>query len=628
MDNEYTGTDSVRLRGVESHGSVMSSRKASMRKGLTLLLVLSPLLCAVNQPTLSARPKSLVLTHVTVIDATGAAAKPDMTVVIKDARILEIGKSGQVHPPEHAETVNAAGKFLIPGLWDMHVHWYDKDYLPLFIANGVTGVRMMWGVPSHHQWRKAIEAGQLVGPHMLIASPIVDGPNPVWPGSIVVANEYEARQAVIQVKRDGADFVKVYALLSRDSYFAIADESKKLGIPFAGHVPDSVSLEEASRAGQMSNEHLTGVLIACSSREAELLKLAQETLAGIQAGQPSSVRYQGPEHRKRLELALDTYSQQKAEAVFAELKKNQTWQCPTLTVLRSTAFADGGSFSSDPRLKYIPRDIVSSWDPKADPFLKTRTAEDWALSKKVFGKELTVVGAMQGAGVGILAGTDTLNPYCLPGFSLHDELGLLVQAGLTPMQALQAATLNPARFMGREKDLGTVATGKIADLVLLDANPLEDIGNTRKISAVVFAGQLFSRATLDEMLAKTEMLARRPSIAEVLLKTIEEQNVAAAIKQYYDLRKTQPTAYDFGEGALDGLGDSLAEMKKFKEAISIFQLNTEANPSSFSYDSLGAACMSAGDKDCAIKSFRKSLELSPDDTSATETLKKLTAPSH
>jgi len=190
------------------------------------------------------------------------------------------------------------------------------------------------------------------------------------------------------------------------------------------------------------------------------------------------------------------------------------------------------------------------------------------------------------------------------------------------MQALQAATLNPARFMGREKDLGTVATGKIADLVLLDANPLEDIGNTRKISAVVFAGQLFSRASLDEMLAKTEMLARRPSIAEVLLKTIEEQNVDAAIKQYYDLRKTQPTAYDFGESALDGLGDSLPEMKKFKEAIRIFQLNTEANPSSFSYDSLGAACMSAGDKDCAIKSFRKSLELSPDDTSATEALKK------
>jgi len=592
------------------------------------LLFLSALLCSANQPTLSTRPKSLVLTHITVIDATGAAAKPDMTVVIKGDRILAMGKSGEIRPPENAPTVNGKGKFLIPGLWDMHVHWYDKDYLPLFIANGVTGVRMMWGVPSHHQWRKAIEAGQLVGPHMLLASPIVDGPKPVWRGSIAVADAYEAQQVVIQVKRDGADFVKVYSLLSRDAYFAIAEESKKLGIPFAGHIPDSVSLEEASEAGQMSNEHLTGVLIACSSREADLLKLSQETLAAIYAGQPSSVRFQGPEHRQRLELALDTYSPPKAEAVFEELKKNHTWQCPTLTVLRSTAFADDASFGSDPRLKYLARDIVSSWDPKADPFLKAKTAEDWALSKKVFTKELAVVGAMQKAGVGVLAGTDTLNPYCLPGFSLHDELGLLVRAGLTPMQALQAATLNPARFMGREKDLGTVAAGKIADLVVLDANPLDDIGNTKKISAVVFAGQLFSRASLDEILAKTEALASRPSLADVLLKTIEQQNVDAAIQQYYDLRTTQPTAYDFGESALDGLGDSLAERKKFKEAIRIFQLNVEANPSSFSYDSLGEACMSAGDKACAVQSFRKSLELSPDDTSATETLKKLNAPSH
>ena len=612
---------------IKSHGSAGGFVEGySMRPSLLLLLFLSPLHCAANQPTPSAKPKTLVLTHVTVIDATGAAAQPDMTVMIKGDRILAIGKNGQIRPAEDAKTVNGTGKFLIPGLWDMHVHWYEQDYLPLFIANGVTGVRMMWGMPPHHQWRRAIEAGQLVGPHLLIASPIVDGPKPVWPGSIAVANASEARQAVIQAKRDGADFVKVYSLLSRDAYFAIADESKKQGIPFAGHIPDAVSLEEASEAGQESNEHLTGVLVACSSREADLLKLSQDTLAAILAGEASSVRFQGPEHRARQELALDTYSPQKAEALFGELKKNQTWQCPTLTVLRSTAFSDDGSFASDPRLKYIPRDIVSSWDPKADPFLKGKTAEDWALSKQVFRKDLAVVGAMQRAGVGILAGTDTLNPYCLPGFSLHDELGLLVQAGLTPIEALQAATLNPARFLGREKDLGTVATGKIADLVLLNANPLDDIGNTRKISAVVFGGQFFSRADLDEMLAKIEVLARRPSVADVLLKTIEEQNVEAAIKQYYNLRSTQPTTYDFGEGVLDDLGESLEEMKRFKEAMRIFELNAEANPSAFTYDSLGGACMAAGDKECAVKSFKKSLELSPDDTSATETLKKLTAP--
>ena len=597
-----------------------------MKKSFTLLVLLSPLVCLVAQQTPSTKPRSLVLTHVTVIDTTGGPARVDMTVVITGDRIAEMGKSRATRPPKNAEIVNGNSKFLIPGLWDMHVHWYDKDYLPLFIANGVTGTRQMYGVPMFQQWRKEIEAGQLLGPHMLIPSPIVDGPKPVWPGSIAVANASEGRQAVIQVKQGGADFVKVYSLLSRDAYFAIADESKKQGIPFEGHVPDSVTLEEASNAGQMTVEHLTGVLAACSSHEAELLKSAQETVAAIDAGQLPSVRFWGPEYRERQKLALETYSPQKAETVFAELKKNHTWQCPTLTLLRSMGYSDDPSFANDPRLKYIPRDIVSSWNPKADPFLKDKTAEDWALSKKVFSKDLEVVGAMQRAGVEILAGTDTLNPYCLPGFSLHDELGLLVQSGLTPMQALQAATLNPARFMGRENDLGMVDTGKIADLVLLDANPLDDIGNTRKISAVVFGGKFYSRTSLDEMLAKIETLARRQSVGEVLLKTIQEQNnVEAAIKQYHDLKTTQPTAYDFGESALSDLGERLEEMKRFKEALRIFELNSEENPSSYTYDSLGEACMTAGDRNCAMTSFKKALELSPSDTNATERLKKLNA---
>ena len=590
-------------------------------RNLTLLCLLAPSLYLAGQQGPSSTPQSLVFTHVTVIDTTAANAKPDMTVVIVGDRIREIANSETIRPAKNAEIVDATGKFLIPGLWDMHVHWYDKDYLPLFIASGVTGVRQMFGAPEHYQWRKEIEAGQLVGPHMLIASPIVDGPKPVWPGSIAVSNASEGRQAVIEIKRSGADFVKVYSLLPRDAYFAIADESKKEGIPFEGHVPDSISVEEASNAGQRTIEHLTGVLNACSSREAELRGLAQET-----EGQPSSARFAGPKYRERQELALGTYSPERAEILFGELKKNQTWQCPTLTVLRSWAYSDTPSFTNDPRLKYIPRDIASSWDPKADTFLKAMTADDWALSKRVFSKELEIVGAMQRAGVQILAGTDTLNPFCLPGFSLHDELGLLVQSGLTPMQALQAATLNPARFLGREKDLGTVAKDKIADLVLLDANPLDDIGNTRTISAVVFNGKLLSRASLDGMLAKIEVLASRKPVGDVLLQTIREQSVEAAIKQYHDLKTTQPNMYDFGEGALSEIAERLEGMKRFKEARRIFELNVEANPSSYTYDSLGDACVSAGDKDCAVKNFRKALELSPHDTNAIEGLRKLKVP--
>ncbi|MGA9246700.1 MAG: amidohydrolase family protein [Candidatus Acidiferrales bacterium] len=593
--------------------------------GLLLLsLLLWPLVA-----TETARTKSMTLaiTHVTVIDTTGGPARPDMTVLINGNRVTEVGKSGKIRVPKHAQVVIASGKFLIPGLWDMHVHWYEKDYLPLFIANGVTGIRIMWGMPMHHQWRKEIEAGQLPGPHMLIASPLVDGPKPVWPGSIKVANASEARQAVIQAKRDGDDFIKVYSLLPRDAYFAIADESKKQGIPFEGHVPISVSAEEASNAGQKSIEHLTGVLPACSNRAAELLKSSQETLAAIIAGQqPPVSAVHGAASREWEELALETYSPQKAEALFAELKKNQTWQCPTLTVLRSIAFLDDPSFTNDSRLKYMPRDIRASWDPKTDFRLKTRTAEDWARSKKVFSKDAEIVGAMQRAGVKILAGTDTLNPYCFPGFSLHDELGLLVKAGLSPMEALQAATLNPARFMGKEKDFGTVETGKIADLVLLDANPLNDIANTKRIDAVVLGGKLFPRASLDGMLAKVEALASRKSTADALLKTIQQQDVNAAIKQYHELKATEPTAYDFGEDQLNGLGYQLLEMKKFKDAIRILELNVEAYPqSSNAYDSLAEAYMDNGDKDLAIKSYKKSLELNRANENAKKMLKQLTA---
>jgi imidazolonepropionase-like amidohydrolase len=577
------------------------------------------------QPAFGAEQNILVFTHATVIDATGAPAQPDVTVVITGDRITAVGKSADINPPTNAVVVDATGKFLIPGLWDMHVHPYQKDYLPLFIANGVTGIRIMWGLPMHHEWRKEIEQGTLLGPHMLIAGTIVDGPKPIWPGSITAGNAAEGRQAVLKSKQDGADFVKVYTLLPRDAYFAIADEAKKQGIPFAGHVTIAVSAQEASAAGQKSIEHLTGILPACSSREDYLLKSAQETLATLltTTNEPPSIFYK---NRQSGQMALDTYSPLRAGALFAEFKKNHTWQCPTLIVLHNITFIDDPSLASDSRLKYMPREIKSSWDPAKDFRFKNRTTEDVALGKKVYQKELKLVGAMQRAGVGILAGTDTANPYCFPGFSLHDELGLLVRAGLTPMQALQAATLNPARFMGREKDLGTIEPGKIADLVLLDANPLDNIANTRKITAVVFGGRLFPRSSLDEMLARVEALASKMSIAGILLKTVEEQGVEAAVKQYHELRAAQPGAYDFREEQLNHLGYHLIGMGRIKDAIGILKLNAEAYPqSSNAYDSLGEAYADDGDKELAIENYEKSLQLDPKNRGAIEKLKQLKA---
>ena len=310
-----------------------------MRKKLVLLLLFSSLFsfsCA-RQKSAEAQA-TLIFTHATIIDTSGGPNQTDMTVFISGDRITDIKKTGKVRPPKRAQVIDATGKFLIPGLWDMHIHWYDARYLPLFIANGVTGVRIMWGIPVHFQWREEITKGSLLGPRLIIASPIIDGPKPFGAGSISVGNEAEARQAVRQVKNMGDDFVKVDQLLPREAYFAIADESRKLGILFAGHIPSSISATEASDAGQRSVEHLggmgLGILLTCSNKEEELRKEREKAFEGFSRQQPRT-RSQLEASRNFTEKVLKTYDDKKASALFALFVKNSTWQCPTLTVLRS-----------------------------------------------------------------------------------------------------------------------------------------------------------------------------------------------------------------------------------------------------------------------------------------------------
>jgi imidazolonepropionase-like amidohydrolase len=441
-----------------------------------------------NKPRYIGGLDSFVLTHITVIDVRAGVARPGMTLVVTGDRISDVGPAGQVSVPEGARVIDATGKFLIPGLWDMHVHWYDKDLLKLFTANGVTGVRQMFGFPTHLEWRRELSSGSLLGPRMAIASPIVDGPRPMWPNSIAVSSAGDGRKAVEKVKRWGADFVKVYSFLPRDAYLAIADEAKKEGIPFEGHVPWSVSAAEASDAGQKSIEHLTGILLACSAREAEIRKQIPQATpfaghAGIEA------------------QALETYDPKKATELFERFVKNGTWQCPTLTVLRSSAYLDDKDFRNDRRTKYMPAQLRERWERREESrFGNRNAANNYSTAKVVYPRYLELVGKMNRAGVQIMAGTDTGNPYCFPGFSLHDELALLVKAGLTAAEALRSATLNPAKFLDMEDRLGTIEKGKFADMVLLDANPLEDIHNTQKIDAVVQNGHLLDRKALDKML--------------------------------------------------------------------------------------------------------------------------------
>ena len=467
---------------------------------VSVVLLCSSLLLAQQRTSSS---QILVFTHVTVIDATGAEPKPDMTVVIRDGRIAALGKRVTIRLAKSARVVDASGKFLIPGLWDMHVHEWNKEaFFPLFIANGITGVRDMFSpLPPIKQWRAEVAAGTTIGPQIVAAGIIVDGPNPgCAPCSIAVGNAAEGRKAVLTVKEMGSDFIKVYSMLPRDAYFAIADEAKRQNMVFAGHVPEFVSAGEASNAGQKSIEHLTGVLVACSAKEEELRK---ENEARLRAD-----GFRGDTMTLEQSRALDSFDAKQAAALFARFKRNGTWMCPTLSVLRAQAFIGDAEFRNDPRLKYIQNFLRKQFWEDGFGFSR-RTAEDNARARRVFQKQLELVGMMKRAGVDFIAGTDTANPYVFPGFSLHDELALLVQAGFTPMEALQAATRDPARYLGRLDSLGTIEKGKVADLVLLDANPLTEIGNTRKINAVVVGGTLITRPELDKMLADVASLVSK-----------------------------------------------------------------------------------------------------------------------
>jgi Amidohydrolase family len=447
----------------------------------------------------------LVIRRVTVIDATGKPAQRGMTVVIEQDRIVAIGPWKKVKVPADSQIVDGRGKFLIPGLWDMHVHGYfpdpgttaeaDRWMAPLHLANGVVGVRAMAGPENGSAWRVQHAKYDKPSPSVYLASPFIDGPNPTWPGSIAVADAAQARAAVDRYQANGADFIKVYDGVPRDAYFAIADEAHKLGISFAGHVPDAIKVEEASDAGQKSMEHLQGVALGASSEE--------ETLFAVKYVQPG-------DFARRDLRAEATYDESKAAALFARFIKNGTWQCPTLVVNRSNAHFDDGIFMHKDWLKYVPSDTRDLWKKMSEDTMKQRSAQTWAEYHREFPEELKLVGRMYQAGVGILAGSDTYNPYVYPGFSLHEELSLLVEAGLPPMAALQAATIGPARFMGQADRRGTVEVGKVADLVLLDRNPLADIHNSTSIRAVILGGKLMPRASLDAMLAEAEATAAKP----------------------------------------------------------------------------------------------------------------------
>jgi imidazolonepropionase-like amidohydrolase len=474
-----------------------------MRIALRLFLSLAISICMSGFTP--AAPAPLVLTHVTVINVTSGAPQPDQSVVIEGSRIVAVGPAARMKPPKDSQIIDARGKFLIPGLWDMHVHlaginadpvWSKQVLLPLLLANGITGVRDMGGdLDALLAWKRGVESGSLLGPHIVASGSWLAGSGKKTSEQFPVANAEEARAAVRELKRRGADFIKIITLPSREAFFAVADEAKKQDIPFVGHLPFEIGALEASNAGMRSIEHLlySAFALSYSSKENELRRRLVEA-----EKKGDSATWEEIAHE-----ADATYNAEKASAVWQALKKNRTWVTPTLASLDITTHPENWK-ADDPLLEFVPQTLAKQWRNSFDDArMKKRAA--WLGRQAVNDWKLT--GEMHKAGVALLVGSDSLDPFVFPGESLHQELAELVRAGFTPGDALRAATDGAAQFLGREAELGSIEAGKTADLVLLDANPLENIGNARKISAVIRSGKYFDRVLLDNLLAQAKSAA-------------------------------------------------------------------------------------------------------------------------
>ena len=444
--------------------------------------------------SVTANAQTLIITHATVIDTVTGKTQPNTTVVIDKNRITQVIASSKANL-KSGQVIDAKGQYLIPGLWDMHTHVYFDStaadgsdlVLPLFLANGITGIRDMGSAldPVLHA-RDQIAAHRMFGPRMVVSGPMLDGPRSTYKAAIAIATPEDGRKAVDMLHTRGVDFIKVQSGVPREAYFVIAEESKKVGIPFEGHVPDSIRASEAVAAGQHTFEHLIGIFEASSPDETNYLT-----------------------GKKTVGVFLETYDPAREAAIIGLIAKNQIWQCPTLFWERGQWLVDAIDYTKDPDLAYAGRTWVTKQWPRAQKgILKSLDTDPLPVREKFVIHELDIVRKLHAAGVPFLAGTDTpAGVDVIPGISLHLELQRFVAAGFTPLQALDTATLNPAKFYNKLNDYGTVQPGRIADLVLLEANPLDDIANTRKIVAVIHDGRYLSQQDLEQLRTNLKQLA-------------------------------------------------------------------------------------------------------------------------
>jgi len=462
---------------------------------MTRLLFLSLLLIIFSCKKEITNNFDLAITNAQVIHLeTGKVENQD--IFISNGRIEAVEAAGLGQFKANS-SIDASGKYVLPGFWDNHIHLRggdslvanNKNFLKLFIANGITTVRDAGGdlTQSVMEWKSQIESEDLVGPTIFTAGPKIDGPKATWAGSLEVETEEDIAKALDSLEALQVDFVKIYdSRISPYNYIKTIKEAKKRGFTVSGHMPFTVTLDETINAGMDGIEHLYYIMKGSASNEVEVTENINNGEMGFWDAMPA---------------LLDAYTDSTAQNTFNKLKENDVFVVPTLHIGNTLSYLDEVDHTSDTYLKYMGEGIVQTYQGRIRSALNSsqKARENRKQMNAFFGK---LVKSLDDAGVLLLAGSDSgaFNSYTYPGISLHKELAAMVENGISPLDALRTSTVNGAKFLNQTNDYGAVSKGKVSDLVILKANPLENIENTRKIYTVIKGSQVFTEKQLQSLL--------------------------------------------------------------------------------------------------------------------------------
>lgn len=450
--------------------------------------------------------------NISTIDS-NEGLKENQTVVVKDGKILKITSSNDLKLDPENEIIDGTGKFLIPGLWDAHVHFaFLEELAPsmfdLFLAYGITSVRDTGGkIGFVKEWKDKADANPTEAPRVMIAGPLLDGMPNVYDGSdpgrpplsVGLSSIEDVKNQINFLDSVGVDLLKAYEMLTPEQFATITKLAREKGLKVTGHVPLSMDVISASNAGLNSMEHMRNLELACASNSDELLTQRHELL-DFGKNDPGGI-LRSRIHQAQRQNAVENYDENKADSVLKVLAENQTWQIPTLSLNTGSVRKHFDQPNFQESFRYLPDSVEQNWKSAIENMAGNEISE---FTQKYFDWKMNMVSKIHETGIGIMAGTDCPIFFLTPGLSLHDELEVLAEAGLSPLEALKTATFNPAKYFDLENELGSIKENYWADLVILDANPLENIKNTQRINAVIREGKYYGREALDRVLKRLE----------------------------------------------------------------------------------------------------------------------------